>query len=173
MKELKPIRNRAEYQAALLEASIYFDKPPELGTKKADRFEILLMLIESYEAKEYPISPPDPIEAIKFRMEQANLKPKDLKPMIGELNRVYEVLSKKRRLTLSMIRRLHTGLGIPAESLIAWLFKLRKNSLSNILNRSWSRYFSVSRCFDSLTCWFISPFRVIVDQWARLIGINL
>jgi HTH-type transcriptional regulator/antitoxin HigA len=119
MKELKPIRNRAEYQAALLEASIYFDKPPKLGTKKADRFEILLMLIEFYEAKEYPISPPDPIEAIKFRMEQANLKPKDLKPMIGELNRVYEVLSKKRRLTLSMIRRLHTSLGIPAESLIA------------------------------------------------------
>ena len=119
MKELKPIRNRAEYQAALLEASIYFDKPPELGTKKADRFEILLMLIESYEAKEYTISSPDPIEAIKFRMEQANLKPKDLKPMIGELNRVYEVLSKKRRLTLSMIRKLHTSLGIPAESLIA------------------------------------------------------
>jgi HTH-type transcriptional regulator / antitoxin HigA len=119
MKELKPIRNKFDYQAALLEASVYFDKPPEIGTKKADRFEILLMLIESYEAKEYPISPPDPIEAIKFRMEQANLKPKDLKPMIGELNRVYEVLSKKRRLTLSMIRRLHDGLGIPAESLIA------------------------------------------------------
>jgi HTH-type transcriptional regulator/antitoxin HigA len=64
------------------------------------------------------MSSPDPIEAIKFRMEQANLKPKDLKPMIGELNRVYEALSRKRSLTLPMIRRLHTGLGIPAHSLI-------------------------------------------------------
>jgi HTH-type transcriptional regulator/antitoxin HigA len=63
--------------------------------------------------------PPDPIEAIKFRMEQANLKPKDLKPMVGELNRVYEVLARKRSLTLPMIRRLHADLGIPAESLIA------------------------------------------------------
>lgn len=117
-KELKPIRNDAEYELALKEASIYFDQVPELGTKKADRFEILLMLIDAYEAKHHVISAPDPIEAIKFRMEQANLKPKDLKPMIGELNRVYEVLAKKRRLTLPMIRRLHSGLGIPAESLI-------------------------------------------------------
>ena len=163
MKELKPIRNRAEYQAALLEASIYFDKPPELGTKKADRFEILLMLIEFYEAKEYPISPPDPIEAIKFRMEQANLKPKDLKPMIGELNRVYEVLSKKRRLTLSMIRRLHTSLGIPAESLIAWLFKLRKNRFCNIFDRPRSWHFSVSWSLDTSGRWFIGPLGVVVD----------
>lgn len=163
MKELKPIRNRTEYQAALLEASIYFDKPPELGTKKADRFEILLMLIESYEVKEYPISSPDPIEAIKFRMEQANLKPKDLKPMIGELNRVYEVLSKKRRLTLSMIRRLHTSLGIPAESLIAWLFKLRKNRFCNIFDRPRSWHFSVSWSLDTSGRWFIGPLGVVVD----------
>ena len=119
MKDLKPIRTEHEYQEALEEASIYFDKPPALGSKKGDRFEILLMLIEAYERANYPIQPPDPIEAIKFRMEQANLKPKDLKPMIGELNRVYEVLARKRRLTLSMIRRLHDGLGISAESLIA------------------------------------------------------
>ena len=76
------------------------------------------MLIEAYEAKHHVILPADPIEAIKFRMEQANLKPKDLKSMIGELNRVYEVLAKKRSLTLPMIRRLHSALGIPAESLI-------------------------------------------------------
>ena len=118
MKELKPIHNEAEYESALAEASIYFDKEPTPGTKKADRFEMLLLLIQSYESKHYVISAHDPIEAIKFRMEQANLKPKDLKPMIGELNRVYEVLSKKRSLTLPMIRRLHTALGIPAESLI-------------------------------------------------------
>lgn len=118
MKELKPIHNEEEYELALAEASIYFDKEPAPGTKKADRFEMLLLLIESYEKKHYVVSSPDPIEAIKFRMEQANLKPKDLKPMIGELNRVYEVLSRKRSLTLPMIRRLHTGLGIPAQSLI-------------------------------------------------------
>ncbi len=118
MKELKPIHNEAEYALALEEAALYFDKEPVLGTKKADRFEMLLLLIESYEAKHYVVSSNDPIEAIKFRMEQANLKPKDLKPMIGQLNRVYEVLSRKRSLTLPMIRRLHTGLGIPAQSLI-------------------------------------------------------
>lgn len=118
MKELKPIHNEAEYELALAEAALYFDKEPTPGTKKADRFEVLLLLIESYEAKHYVVSSADPIEAIKFRMEQANLKPKDLKPMIGELNRVYEVLSKKRSLTLPMIRRLHIGLGIPAQSLI-------------------------------------------------------
>jgi HTH-type transcriptional regulator / antitoxin HigA len=119
MKELKPIRSEQEYEEALKEASHYFVNLPPEGSKHADRFEIMLMLIEAYEAKNYPIAPPDPIEAIKFRMEQANLKPKDLKPMIGELNRVYEVLARKRGLTLPMIRRLHTGLGIPAESLIA------------------------------------------------------
>jgi len=119
MKELKPIRSEQEYEEALEEASRYFANIPTEGSKHADRFEVLLMLIEAYEAKNYPIAPPDPIEAIKFRMEQANLKPKDLKPMIGELNRVYEVLARKRSLTLPMIRRLHADLGIPAESLIA------------------------------------------------------
>jgi HTH-type transcriptional regulator/antitoxin HigA len=118
MRDLKPIRNDEEYEFALQEASLYFDLEPTPGTKKGDRFEILLMLIESYESKFHKIHAPDPIEAIKFRMEQANLKPKDLTPMIGELNRVYEVLNKKRRLTLPMIRRLHIALGIPAESLI-------------------------------------------------------
>lgn len=118
MKDLKPIRNESEYRSALAEASIYFDNEPEFETKKADRFEILLMLIEAYEAKHFRISPPDPIEAIKFRMEQAGLKPKDLQPMIGGLNRVYEILNRKRPLTLKMIWKLHSMLGIPAESLI-------------------------------------------------------
>ena len=117
-KESKPIRHESEYELALKEVSAFFDAEPAPGSKKADRFEMLLMLIEAYELKHYAIDAPDPIEAIKFRMEQANLKPKDLKPMIGELNRVYEVLSRKRRLTLPMIRRLHIGLGIPAQSLI-------------------------------------------------------
>ena len=118
MKNLKPIRNKIEYKAALAEASNFFDAEPKVGSKEADRFEILLMLIEAYEAKHYQISPPDPVEAIKFRMEQAGLKPKDLQPMIGGLNRVYEILNHKRPLTLRMIWNLHSMLGIPAESLI-------------------------------------------------------
>ncbi len=118
MKDLKPIRNEAEYRSALAEISQFIDKEPTPGSKKGDRFEMLLLLVESYEAKLYPISSPDPIEAIKFRMEQAGLKPKDLQPMIGGLNRVYEILNGKRALTLKMIWNLHTMLGIPAESLI-------------------------------------------------------
>jgi len=117
--ELKPIRTEVEYDAALRQASAYFENEPEPGTKAGDRFEVLVMLIEAYEAKHHSIAPPDPIEAIKFRMEQAGLTPKDLEPMIGRMNRVYEVLARRRPLTLAMIRRLHTGLGIPAESLIA------------------------------------------------------
>lgn len=117
--ELKPIRTKAQYDAALRAVVPYFDYEPEPGTAAADHFEILVMLIQAYEAKHYPITPPDPVEAIKFRMEQAGLTPKDLEPMIGRSNRVYEVLNRKRPLMLSMIRRLHAGLGIPAESLIA------------------------------------------------------
>ena len=75
-------------------------------------------LIEAYERKHYPIGPPDPIDAIKFSMDQQGLSPKDLQPMIGRLNRVYEVLAGKRPLTMAMVRRLHAQLGIPAESLI-------------------------------------------------------
>ena len=78
----------------------------------------MLTLIEAYEAKCFPIDLPDPVEAIKFRMDQAGLTPKDLQPMIGRLNRVYEVLNRKRPLSLAMVWKLHKELGIPAESLI-------------------------------------------------------
>ncbi len=117
--QLKPIRTEQDYQAALREVSPFFDKEPEPGSPEGDHFEMLVMLIEAYEAKHHAIAPPSPIEAIKFRMEQAGLTVKDLEPMIGRSNRVYEVLSGKRSLTLPMIRRLHAMLGIPAESLIA------------------------------------------------------
>lgn len=116
--DIKPIRTDDDYRAALREASAFFENEPEPGTPEGDRFEVLLLLIEAYEAKQFPIDLPDPVEAIKFRMEQAGLTPKDLKPMIGGLNRVYEVLNHTRPLTLPMIRRLHGTLGIPAESLI-------------------------------------------------------
>jgi len=116
--EIRPIRTEEDYKAALSEVSAYFDTEPAPGTPDGDRFEILLTLVEAYEAKHYPIELPDPVEAIKFRMDQAGLTPKDLVPVIGRLNRVYEILNRKRPLTLNMIWKLHEKLGIPAECLI-------------------------------------------------------
>lgn len=115
---IRPIRTDADYQAALRELSRYFNNEPEPGTAEDDRFEILLTLVEVYEAKHFPMEAPDPIEAIRFRMEQGGLTVKDLVPSIGKPNRVYEVLNRKRGLTIEMIRNLHRNLGIPAESLI-------------------------------------------------------
>lgn len=116
--EIRPIHTEADYKAVMREVSGYFDDEPAIGTPAGDRFEILLTLVEAYENKHFPIDLPDPVEAIKFRMEQADLTAKDLVPMIGRLNRVYEILNRKRSLTLVMIWKLHNGLGIPAESLI-------------------------------------------------------
>lgn len=118
IRDIRPIHTAKDHKAALREVSAYFDNEPEPGTPEGDRFEILLTLIQAYEAKYYPIDLPDPVEAIKFRMEQAELTPKDLVPFIGQLNRVYEVLNRKRPLTLRMIWNLHQQLGIPAECLI-------------------------------------------------------
>ena len=121
--QIRAIRTKADYQAALQQVAPYFDAEPKTASEAGAHFEAMITLIEAYEAKHYPIAPPDPIEAVKFRMEQQGLKPKDLQPMIGGLNRVYEVLNRKRPLSLSMVRRLHSGLGISAECLIqesAW-----------------------------------------------------
>jgi HTH-type transcriptional regulator/antitoxin HigA len=120
MNVIKPIRTEAEYEAALAEIEPLFDLPEEPlpGTPEGDRLELLALLIEDWERKHYPVDPPDPVEAIKFRMEQQGLTVADMRPCIGPPNRVYEVLSKKRGLSLNMIRRLHDGLGIPAEALI-------------------------------------------------------
>ena len=115
---IHPIRTKADYKRALREVSAYFDNEPEPGSAEGDRFEILTTLVEAYEARQFPIEAPDPIEAIRFRMEQGGLTVKDLVPSIGQPNRVYEVLNRKRGLTLEMIRNLHRNLGIPAESLI-------------------------------------------------------
>ena len=117
-RPLRPIRTEQQYEAALREIEPFFDKKLEPDTPEAYYFEILALLIEDYEEKHWPIDPPDPVEAIKYRMEQSNLRPRDLTPMIGNLNRVYEILSHKRALTLPMIRRLHRNLRIPAQSLI-------------------------------------------------------
>lgn len=117
--DIRPIHSDADYQAALKVAAAFFDEVPEPGTPEADHFEVLLTLIQAWESKHYALGLPDPIEAIKFRMEQSGLAVKDLEPMIGRPNRVYEVLNRRRPLTLAMIRRLHHGLGIPAAVLVA------------------------------------------------------
>jgi len=115
---IRPIRTDADYRKTLKEISRLMRSDPELGTPEGDRLDVLATLVQAYEAKHFPIDLPDPVEAIKFRMEQGGLTAKDLEPMIGKRNRVYEVLNRKRPLTLPMIRKLHQQLGIPAESLI-------------------------------------------------------
>jgi len=114
--ELKPIRSKADYEKSLEEIERLWGAKG--GTPKGDRLDVLATLIDAYEAVHYPMDPPDPIEAIKFRMEQQGLTRKDLEPMIGTRTRVAEVLNRKRGLSIGMIRRLHTRLGISADVLI-------------------------------------------------------
>ena len=114
--EIKPIKTKADYRAALKAVERLMSA--RQGTRDGERLDLLVTLIEAYERKHFPMERPDPIEAIRFAMEQKGLTAKDLVPMIGQVNRVYEVLNGKRPLTLQMIRRLHRELGIPAESLI-------------------------------------------------------
>ena len=116
--EVKAIRTEADYLAALEQVSVLIDLDPSPDSPEGDRLDVLGTLVQAYEARHYPIDPPDPIEAIKFRMDQSGMTVKDLVPYIGPLNRVYEVLSHRRTLSLSMIRRLNDGLHIPAEVLI-------------------------------------------------------
>ena len=114
--DIKPIRTEADHRAALAEVDGLWQAPP--GSPESDRLEILATLIEAYEEKNHPIDPPDPVDAIIFRMDQLGLTRKDLEPYIGSRHKVSEVLNHKRDLSLSMIRRLHTGLNIPLENLI-------------------------------------------------------
>ena len=118
MAEIKAIRTEVDYLAALREVSALIDLDPAADSPEGERLDVLGTLVQAYEAKHFPIDPPDPIEAIKLRMEQSGMTVKDLVPYIGPLNRVYEVLSGKRSLSLGMIRRLSDGLHIPAEVLI-------------------------------------------------------
>ncbi|AIC22313.1 MULTISPECIES: helix-turn-helix domain-containing protein [Pseudomonas] len=116
--QIRPIHTDQDYRAALKQVSALFDNEPEPGTAEGDYFDVMVTLIEAYEAKHFPIDLPNPIDAIKFRMEQSGLSAADLAPAIGRTNRVYEVLNGKRALTLPMIWKLHQLFGIPAESLI-------------------------------------------------------
>ena len=116
MKELKPIRSERDYDGALAEVEELWGA--KSGTPKGDRLDILATLIEAYESEHYPMDPPDPIEAIKFRMEQQGLTRKDLEEILGTRTRVSEVLNRKRGLSINMIRALNEKLGISAEILI-------------------------------------------------------
>jgi HTH-type transcriptional regulator/antitoxin HigA len=113
---IKPIHNEDDYRAALCQIETLMNA--QENTPEGDLLDILVTLVEAYERKAYPMSLPDPVEAIKFYMEQNEMTPKDLEPVIGRMNRVYEVLNHTRPLTLKMIRNLHGQFGIPAESLI-------------------------------------------------------
>jgi HTH-type transcriptional regulator/antitoxin HigA len=114
--EIKPIRTETDYQETLARIDAIFDARP--ATPLGDALEVLTILVEVYEQEHYPIAPPDPIEAIEFHMERLGLTRRDLEPYIGSRARVSEILNRRRPLTLAMIRRLHDGLGIPAESLL-------------------------------------------------------
>ena len=114
--KVQPIRNKKDHQAALNRLEIIFDAKP--GTQQGDELEVLGILIDQYEQKQYPIAFPDPIEAIKFRMEQLGYSQSDLADVVGLKSRASEILNKKRKLTLDMIRNLHDRLNIPTNVLI-------------------------------------------------------
>lgn len=124
--EIRPIRTEHDYRAAL--ADIETLMSAEADTPDGEKLDVLVTLVEAYQSKHFPLDYPDPVEAIKFRMDQMGLTAKDLEPMIGRLNRVYEVLSRARPLTLRMIWKLHKELGIPAESLIKQPNSLRRGA---------------------------------------------
>lgn len=114
--EIKPIKTEKDYQVALAKMDELFDAP--IGTKNSDYADILALLVDDYEKKHFPIEAPDPIEAIKIRMEELHLRQKDLASVIGGSNRVSEVLNKKRKLTVEMIRSLTSKLNLSANILI-------------------------------------------------------
>jgi HTH-type transcriptional regulator/antitoxin HigA len=116
MRNLKPIKTRTDYEEALAEMKRLWGA--KSGTPDGDRLDILATLIDAYEAQHFPMDPPDPIEAIRFRMEQQGLTRKDLEEIFGTRTRVAEVLNRRRGLSINMIRRLHEKLGISAEVLI-------------------------------------------------------
>jgi HTH-type transcriptional regulator / antitoxin HigA len=114
--DIAPLKNRHDYRQTLKEIETLMQA--RRNTREGDRLDVLVTLVEAWERKHYPLDMPDPVEAIKYHMEQNGLAPRDLIPFIGSRNRVHEVLNRKRPLTLKMIQRLHAGLRIPAESLL-------------------------------------------------------
>jgi len=117
-KAIRPLRNEADYDAALAEIERYFDKSPKPGTPAADRFDLLALVIEDYERRRWPIEPPNPIDAIRYRMETGGYTQADLGRLLGSRQRASDVLSRKRRLTIPMAWKLYREWDIPAEALI-------------------------------------------------------
>jgi HTH-type transcriptional regulator/antitoxin HigA len=115
---IRPLHSEADYDAALAEIEHYFDKSPKPGTPAADRFDLLALVIEDYERKAWPIEPPSPVDAIRYRMETGGYTQADLGRLIGSRQRASDVLARKRRLTMGMAWKLHREWGIPAEALI-------------------------------------------------------
>jgi HTH-type transcriptional regulator/antitoxin HigA len=113
-----PIRSERDYDRALKEIAVYFDNEPKRGTAEADRFDVLATLIEAYEAKRWPVDPPDAVDAIRFRMEMSGLDQADLARLLGSRSRASEILRGKRSLTLEQAWKLHRQWHIPAESLL-------------------------------------------------------
>ena len=116
--DIRPLRSEADYDAALSDIERYFETEPQPGSPEADRFDLLALVIADYEAKHWPIDPPDPVEAIKYRMEQAGYGQRDLAILLGSRSRASEILSRKRALTLDMAWKLNREWGIPAEALL-------------------------------------------------------
>jgi HTH-type transcriptional regulator / antitoxin HigA len=114
--DIRPIKTQRDYRRALKQIEGLMTA--KRGSPEGDRLDVLVALVEAWERRHYPIDLPDPVEAIRYHMDQNRLQPRDLIPFIGSRNRVYEVLNRRRALTLKMIWRLHDGLGIPAVSLI-------------------------------------------------------
>ena len=131
--DIKPIRTKANYRAAL--KAVESLMTARANTPEGDRLDVLTTLVEAYERAHFPMDLPDAVEAIKFRMEQSGLTVKDLEPVIGRKNRVYEILSRRRLLTLRMIEGLHIKFGIPAESLLKQRTQRDPNSAERHLKR--------------------------------------
>ena len=127
-KAIRPLHSEAEYEAAVDAIERYFDNEPRKGTPQADRFDLLALVIEDYERRRWPIEPPDPVDAIRYRMETAGYTQADLGRLIGSRQRASDVLSRKRRLTMRMAWRLHRQWGIPAEALIRPSTRTRSDS---------------------------------------------
>ena len=137
MDDIKVIQTEQQHRAYLEEVHALILKMPQLGTPESDRLELLTVLIEAYENTKYPVEPPDPIDAIVFRMQEKGLKQADLVPYFGTRSRVSEVLSRKRPLTVTMIRLLAIGLGISAETLIGLTAPDKYQSKENV---DWSKF---------------------------------
>ena len=131
--DIKPIRTKANYRAAL--KAVESLMTAKANTPEGDRLDVLATLVEAYERAHFPMDLPDAVDAIKFRMDQSGLTVEDLEPVIGRRNRVYEILNRRRPLTLRMIEGLHKRFGIPAESLL----KRRPQRSSALLSGSSKR----------------------------------